>query len=308
MTADREPGTRDRTTLAWQGISLTVPSSWDLVFTQGDRKAGNVRLADGNALRLEVRWQPASTPGSPAAMVGGYLAALEKRASREGAELVVQRDLRLAAPPDKEVECYRWVADRQALAMLSRCKQCGRVVHLHLLGRPDEQLKGLARMVFGSLSDHPDNGAIVWKFLDMEFRAPGSLPLTEKGLQSGCIRMGFSHGLTKLEFVRVSLAQVLLARKSLADWFREFYGKPLKRRTFGIRDAQWKGHPGLELTGRAWLLVNPSALIGRPRIVHAACWHCEATNRLFICSFDGPAREEGLFAQAVDGFRCCGGR
>jgi len=305
MTVDRAPRAEGFTTFAWQGISLTVPPSWNLVFTQGDARAGNVRLADENVLRLEMRWQAGGADASPGAMVDSYVAALRKRASKEAADLVVQRDLRLAAPPDADVECYRWTADRQALAMLRRCKRCGRVVHVHLLGRPDEQLKGLARTVFASLRDHSDDGTLLWKFLDVEFRTPARLSLSDRSLQSGCVRMGFSRGLTKIEFVRVSLAEVLLARASLADWFRGFYAKSLKRRSFGISEARWKGHAGLEVTGRVWLVVNPSALVGRRRIVHAACWHCDATNRIFICAFDGPAREAGLFPQAVEGFTCC---
>jgi hypothetical protein len=292
-------------TFGWQGVTLTVPRQWRLVFMRGDRASGQVRLADEEAVRLEVRWQPAAEGRAPAESVGAYLERLRRRARKEGAELTVQRDLKLASPPGMQVECYRWTADRQALAMLSRCEQCGRLVHLHLWGGPQEQLKGLARTVFASLGEHPDGDTDLWRFLDVEFRAPARLPLKASSLQTGCVRMAFGRRSERLEFVRVSLAETLLRGKGLEGWFRGFYGPSLKRRSFGVEPAEWHGHPGLDVRGRAWLALNPLALIGRRRLLRAACWHCEPTNRLFICRREGRTRDEEAFRRAVEGFNCC---
>jgi hypothetical protein len=292
-------------TFAWQGISLTIPSSWELVFTQGKHRAGHVRLADRQSVRLEVRWQRGQVASPPSQAVDSYVARLARRATGEGAQLSVQRNLKLASPAGQDVECYRWVADSQSLAMVSRCRECGGIVHVQLTGRPGESLKGLARTVFASLSDHSDGAWQQWRFFDLEFQSPADLPLARKSLQSGCIRMTFARRQTRLHFVRVSLAQVLLADKSLEQWFKAFYAKPLRRRSFTIRQVGVNGHGGLEVEGRAWRLVNPMGLLGRPRIVRGSCWHCEQTNRLFICCFDGPAQGAEVFPQALAGFRCC---
>jgi hypothetical protein len=306
MGVDREPvSTKQYTTFGWQGIGLTVPSAWNLVFTQGNYEAGNVRLADEDSVRLEMRWQPAERGQAPEAMVDAYLRRVARKADKDRVELSIHRGLNLASPVGKDVECYRWMAEQQVLAMLSRCRQCGRIVHLHLLGRPEEPLRGLARTVFASLDDHPEGGVLFWKFLDVEFASPARLPLMDRSLQAGCIRMAFGRRLLRLEFVRASLAEVVLARKSLAEWFTEFYRKQLRRRRFEIQEVPVRGHRGIDVTGRAWLLVNPSRLFGRPRILRAACWHCDETNRIFICCFDGSAGEAAMFQRALDGFRCC---
>ncbi len=307
MGADRERGrTRAYTTFAWQGISLTVPSGWDLVFNQGNYQAGNIRLADEDSVRLEMRWQPSERDPSPEAMVDAYVARLGRRARKDAVELTVRRGLNLGAPVGKDVETYRWTAERQVLAMLSRCRECGRVVHLHLLGGHEDSLKNVARTVFASLSDHAEGDTLPWKFLDVEFASPSGLPLADKSLQAGCIRMAFGRRLMRLEFVRVSLAAVLLGRKSLAEWFPEFYRKQLRRRSFELRPASFRGHPGVEVTGRPWLLVNPLRVLGRARVLRAACWHCERTNRIFICAFDGPAADAAMLQPAVESFVCCG--
>ena len=306
MKAEPEPpGLAPYKSFGWQGITLTVPSRWELVYTRGDYAAGHVRLADERAVRLEVRWQagPAQAPASDT--VESYLRGLRKKLKGSGFELSVQRNLKLASPPGKKVECYGWSADRQALGMLSRCQECGRTVHMHLLGEPQERLRGLARTVFSSLRDHPEGEELQWRFFDLDFRSPRRLPLRSSSLQAGCIRMQFGAGRTKLELVRLSLAEVLLRRRGLEEWFRSFYGPSLKRRSYRIVPDSFRGHQALALSGRAWLVVNPLAVAGRRRVVRAACWHCERTNRLFICGFDGPEAEQETFERARDGLRCC---
>ena len=297
---------RSYKTFGWQGISLTVPSGWDLASTRGKYASGDVQLADETAVRMELRWQTGGGGDPPSTAVDTYLAGVRKAAGKAGAPFSVQRDLKLASPIGKVVECYRWVADRQSVAMLSRCAECGRSVHVHLLGGAEAGLKGLARTVFSSLKDHPEDGTHLWSFFDVEFRSPAGLPLAEASLKAGCIRMQFARGLRRLEFVRLSLAETLLAGTELAAWFRQFYQKPLRRRTFRVRSTTWKeGHPGIAVEGRPWLLCHPQRLLGRRRVLRAACWHCRRTNRLLICCYDGAEAEAAVFEPAVDSFRCC---
>ncbi len=303
--APRQSRTYD--TFGWQGIALTVPAHWQMVYTQGDRKAGYVRLADEEQPRLELRWETLKKTQPPGDAVDVYVAKLQKTARREDRELTVRRNLGLASPPGKDVECYRWVGEQQAVAMLSRCQDCHRTVHVHVLGEPEESLKSLARTVFASLRDHPVDGREVWRFFDVEFSVPEGLVLKRRDLKAGGVRMKFAGKSCVVEFVRVSLAQVVLERTGLEEWFRDFYAAFLKWRLCEVEQAQVKGHPGLRLRGRARLAVNPLRIVGRRRVVRAACWHCEPTNRLMICSFDGLERRANFFEEALESFRCCAG-
>ena len=303
----RKAGERAFKTFGWQGLSLSVPENWELVFTQGSYQSGYVRLADEESVRMELRWLAARGPSTPSTAVDAHLSKLKKAARKKGVAFDVQRDLRLASPAGKTSECYRWTADHQALAMVSRCGQCSRIVHVQLLGAPHEGLKALARTVFGSLRDHPEDTTMPWEFFDLRFRSPVGLPLFKSVLQTGCIRMTFSRRLTRLEFVRLSLAQVLLTGKGLRTWFDGFYGLPMKRRSYRLKEARIKGHAGVELEGAPWFFCNPLRLAGRARLTRAACWHCEETNRILICGFDGPkAAAAAMFEPAVQSFACCG--
>lgn len=305
MTAHSAPeGASEFRGFGWHGVNVTVPAHWQLVFTEGKRRAGYVRLADADQLRLELRWE--AGPGRPPAeSVDAYLAKLRKRAARQSVEFSVQRELNLASPPGKDVETYRWVADRQSVAMLSRCRKCERTVHLHVLGDADERLKTTARTVFASLRDHLEDGWDEWDFYDMRFRAPAGWAALRTSLQSGAIRMTFGKRLTRLRFLRLSLARILLAGRPVRDWLPEFLADALKRRSFRVRAERVKGHPAAHLCGRPWLLVNPLRLVGKKRVTLATAWHCEETNRLMVCAFDGPEGDAEVFETAVQGFECC---
>ncbi len=235
-----------------------------------------------------------------------HVARLTKEARKSGLSGKVVRELKLAAPAGKEVECYRWTTDRQLLAMVSLCGECKRMVHVELLGARGEGMKAVARTVFGSLRDHPEDGALPWEFFDLRFRSPAGLPLTRSVLQTGCIRMVFSRRLLRLEFVRLSLAQVLLADKGLKAWFDGFHAAPLKRRRYRMTKQEVKGHPGVRLEGRPWLAMNPQRLIGRARETRAACWHCAESNRILLVGYDGPVACGGMFEEGVESFVCCG--
>ncbi|MFO7958271.1 MAG: hypothetical protein R6X33_14385 [Candidatus Brocadiia bacterium] len=294
-------------TFGWQGISLTIPVGWELVFTRGDRSSGYVRLADEERDRLEVRWERPRNPSSPARTVDTYVQKLEKRLRKDGIEVSVRRGIGLASPVGKEVECYRWDARQRGLAMLSICNECDRLVHVQVLGDRDESMNNLARTVFASLQDHPEDGADLWRFFDVEFRAPADLPLKSSSLKAGCIRMVFKDKRRRLEFVRMSLAEVVLAGKSLREWFEDFYSGRLKKYRSEIEEERLEGHEGLLVAGRGKLLSNPLGLVGRRRQLRAGCWHCEETNRLMICAFEGLERYEDVFSDALASFVCCTG-
>jgi hypothetical protein len=304
MTDQPQTNSRSFKTFGWQGITLTVPENWRLAMFQGTYDSGYVRLADEETLRLEMRWETGPTDAPASATVDTYLGKLRKKARKGKVDLRVERDLNIASPTGN-VECYRWVADRQAIAMAARCEECGRTLHLHLLGAPDEGLRNLARTVFASLQDHPREDWALWAFHDLEVSSPVELRPAHQELTTGAVRLRFGGMLTRLEFVRTSLAGVVLGRKSLEEWFTDFYRKELKRRSWQAEPCRVKGHDGLRIEGRPWLLVNPMRLLGRPRVLRGRCWHCDETNRLFICCYDGPERLAHLLEPALEHVRCC---
>jgi len=306
MPADNpNGGARQLKPFAWQGIRLTVPADWELISTQGKHASGYVGLADKRGQRLQLKWDEATAKSDPSDSVNSYLAHLRKKAKKDKLDIKVNREVKLASLKGKKIECYEWTADQLGLGMVSQCEQCKRIVHLVVLGKPGENLRGLARTVFGSLRDHPEDGQMAWDFFDFAFSVPEKMRLHHCELKTGCIRMVLRQKGREMEFVRASLAQVVLADKSVKQWFHDFYGSEIKRRKVKMEQAEIKGHPGLRVNARPWLIANPGRLVRRGREMLIACWHCEPSNRLFIVRHDGRRGEQERFEQAVQSVRCC---
>ena len=295
----------DLSLFAWHGLNVRVPADWDMVSTQNSRRGGYVGLADEHALRLEMRWETVRGKPDPADAATTYIQGLRDQAKKDRTEIRVRREVRLASFKDRPFHCYEWTAPDQGAGMAVRCDQCGRMVHVVVRAARGADIRGLARGIFASLRDHPEGERQLWCFYDVEFSCPRRLTLQRSELKTGCIRMEFAGRRRRLEFVRVSMAQLLVSRQSLRDWFRDFYGENLKRWRFRIEDREVKGHPGLAAQGRDTLLLNPGKLLGLGRSVQIACWHCEPSNRLMIVRHVGPPEDAGEFDRAVDGMRCC---
>jgi hypothetical protein len=292
---------------AWQGVRLTVPTDWELAYTHGRRADGFLRLTDVDGVRMELRWNGRRTKSPAADGVDACLADVCRAARKSGKDFGIRRDTKLASPPGMQAECYAWTERRQNLGMLSRCTGCGRTVHLHVMGRPGEPLKGTARRIFASLQDHPDapDAPEPWRFHDMAFAVPPGQPLLRQRLRAGLERMVFGRRRTRIEFLRASLAELLLTDADLKTCFVRMCARSLRRRSFKATPQKHRGHDAIRVEGRPWLIVNPLRLVGLARTTQAVCWHCDTTNRIMACCYDGPASGADTWRLALDSFTCC---
>ena len=312
MTAQGLTSTaQDLTLFAWQGLSIRVPAGWDMVSTRGDRRSGYVGLADDASIRLEIKWETVRGEPDPADTASTYIQNLRNTAKKSKVDISVRRELKLASFSGKTAHCYEWTADKVGFGMAVRCDECHRLVHVVMTAPLGDHVRSLARKVFTSLKTHSDGPWQLWRFFDMDFASPVDMGLRLSDLKTGCIRMEFGRRARRLEFVRVSLAEMLLGRQSLLGWFREFYSVPLRRWRHQVSEARFRDHVGLAAQGRGKLLRDPGRLIGFGREIRVACWHCEPSNRLIIVRHSGLSRRpegEAEFEQAVDSMKCCEGR
>lgn len=297
-------GQRDFKRFGWQGIRLTVPSNWEMVSTRGDCDSGFVSLADNSEVRLQVKWDRGGAKTDPSDSAARYIRGLRKQAKKDDQEITVNRHLSLASLRGKKTECYEWITDNRGTGLVSVCEECKRIVHLIILGRPDESLRNLSRTLFASLQDHPEDDELLWRFFDLEFRSPENLPLKQSELKTGCIRMQFQDRSEQLEVVRSSLARMLLKDTSLKEWFEDFYSSGLKRTSYEVAEHRYKGHEGLKMDGRPWLVFDLLRPFGRGKKLRAACWHCEESNRIFIVSHLSKQGPE-VFERVVETTVCC---
>lgn len=230
-------------TFGWHGITVRLPSEWNLGRIGGDVRtgvSGYLRLDDAEMSRVEIEWRAAleskrPSSGSSAAgdapnlkrrqgvdvnakkVVDQYLAVLQKKAKRKGTAFTVQRDLPLAQIPD-EHECFIWEADFRAYNLARICSVCGRIVMLRVLAKLPETGEELASSIFESLQDHPDEGSRYhWGVYDLTFSVPSELTLEEYSLQSGHLSFRFQEKTGKKQ------------AGSAGSRLRAWWGRPARR-------------------------------------------------------------------------------
>ncbi len=281
----------------WQGVRLHVPAEWSLGKVDGNHKNGYVRLDDTSVVRLEVEWRespPARRRRLPIEdLVTKYLSNLEKKAEKTGLEFSVQRQARFLKDKrwleGEEYETFTWEADYRAYNLARVCKQCGRIVLLRVLGKPEEgDMEGVAEEIFRSMQDHPVDGSVFWRVYGLEFIVPEEFSLSEHKLRSGNIELTFEKTDHVCRVQRLSLANQLLKGTDLTSWHRNFFKKQLRDLNHDTNETSVQDHAGLAVEGRPrsrWRqFLRPLPFLNpRPRqYLDGRVWHCETTNKICV--------------------------
>ena len=301
----------------WQGIRLRVPEEWNLGRVDGDQKSGYVRLDDAEIVRAEVEWR--ETKGRSAESVPGlverYVENLEKKAGKTGISFAVQRRARFLRDKrwleGRDYEVFTWEADFRAynLAIKSRS---GRVLLLRVLAHLDENLEELAEEVFRSLDDQFQDDLWLWSVYGLEFSMPADFKLESQELKSGHIQLSFQKEKDVCRVQRLSLAQMLLKRGELKEWYPVFFKKQLRDMEAELSAEGVREHSGLRVAGKPrsrWRqLLRPLPFINpRPRqYMDSLVWHCDRANK--ICVVDHLYRKKDqrgdLTDRVTDGYIC----
>ena len=305
---------------AWQGLYLSVPSDWNLGRVTGDYKSGYARLDDAEIVRAELEWRDTKEnsrrPSPISKIVDRYVEGLEKKARKTGTPLTVQRRAKFLKDKTwldhNDYEAFTWDADFRAYNLARSCIECGRIVLLRVLCRPDERAEPQVERLFRSLRDHPADEHLYWSVFDFNFHTPRGYDLQKQELKSGHIQFSFQKRKLGCRVQRLSMASMLLKDRSLKDWYPEFFRKDLRDLKIEISETQVKGHPGLHVTGRPrsrWRqLLRPLPFLSpRPRqYMDSRVWICAETNK--ICIVDHLYRKKGssgdITEQLVDGYLC----
>ena len=267
----------------WQGLRLRVPEDWELGRVDGDAASGYARLDDAAMVRAEVEWRDAPVRGArrPVSdLVDRYIANLEKKADKTGVEFRTQRHAKFLRDKTwlegSEYEAFIWEADYRAYNVARACPDCHRVVLARVLGKPGEDAEALVNEVLPSLEDHPrpeDREGLFWSVYGLTCRTPPGFALTENDLKSGHIKLTFEadRGARSVRIHRLSMAQMLLRDRDLADWFPDFFRKDLRDVRHEITEHPWRGHAGVGRAGPAaaggrscapcrWSTLGPAAI------------------------------------------------
>jgi len=273
-----------------------VPVPWSLSKVEGTEQTGYLRLDDDEMPRLELRWSP--SPGKKVGLdtvTDNYLKQARKAARKYRCPFEVQFKTKRFPAKGREVRYLTLKSDYPSHIIISRCKECGRVVLARILHQPGEQIGSTVASVFGSLSDHGRQGERVWSVFDLGFRLPESLRLASSTFRVGRIALAFRRGSERLVVERHNFARELLRGADLKQWLVRTLRKELRPFACRSEDWPWRGHQGLQLSCSLKLWRRLATLGIRNRRLSALTWHCPQADRIYLVRLtDGKGDAEQL--------------
>jgi len=174
-----------------------------------------------------------------------------------------------------------------------------------VLFRKGEKMKPIAKRIFGSLSDHSDDGNCRWNVYGLQFVVPEAFLLDENSLKTGCLELRFYDRRDEIEIVRVSLAEMLLKQDDIRSWLKSYYRKRLKAFECEFTNADAEGHPGIRCHGRVPLKKRLHKVFQKPKHLHCLAWCCVETDKLFVFRVTSKNERDENFETYSKLVRCC---
>ncbi len=312
--------------LGWQGLTVTIPESWNLVAFSGDHLKGNLRLADDDKLRMEVLWEQFKGTPDVARSVDLLLKNIEKTAKKGKHTITLEESPKLIPRSRKEhadkeqLTNFGWTGD--ATQTVSHgygsawfCETSNRVVVAHIVGSENEnpeKTRRLAAEVLSSFQSHGTGGWQTWSAFGLQIEIPDEFRLVSSKMQTGRLEFDWERAATatsalsalspaewtrrpeRLGLRRLSAANVVLEYESLEDWAKRVAVGIWKKFSFkDFEETEIVGWPGVEAQGRlkdfrrhAWGLVMDKVLRRKTPPPELLAWHDEADNKIFVVLCD----------------------
>jgi hypothetical protein len=287
---------KDTTLIGWQGITVRVPSAWELGAIGGTFRSGSLRLDDGDRPRLEVKWS--FDPSAKIEQIlDKYLRTITKKTRGRA---TINRQVRVVskgAKPQKSLCSFgvdteavttggRQGPAEHARGVIWRCKSCHRIVLAQVVGWGRERVDALASEVLGSLEDHGSDDRLTWAVYGMICRVPQRLALEGQKLMAGYLELSFLDRQERLQVRRWGMAGIALETKSLREWIDETYASR-REVVFQAAATQIHGHEAVVLSGhrrrfahRARYAVERALRLRRAVEWTCWLWCCPESNRI----------------------------
>jgi hypothetical protein len=324
----------ETTLFGWQGLSATLPATWNLASFGGKDEKGELRIDDEEGARLELRWETPKGDVDIERSIDNFLKNLGKTAEKRGLEFEIVNGVRLVSKSSKrkaQLVNFGWKGDRdepvsQGWGVGWKCDDCGRVVVAHMMGRGNEsadKVQRLAGEVLTTLECHGTGGWRIWSVFDCRVEIPEEFHLGRAKLMTGQIDMEWIRprkpGMfavfgrdERIALSRWSLAAVLLERDTLTEWAKRKLTHRDKRWVFKeYNDDEGPRHAGLlsigalrDLRLRYRGMAIDYVLRRRSPRAELRVWQCEPSNKIFALSTDLSAANQHVRADVLDSLEC----
>ncbi len=304
--------------IGWQGLTLTVPSDWNIGVIGGDRQSGYLRIDGVTMPRVEIKWQLAGKSGvNLERTLEKFLKGFTKEVSKRKMPVEIRRHVKVISKRQKQktdILGFAWKADHQGCGVLWHCPDCDRIVIAQVLGTLEEDVQHLASKVLSSLEDHGKQQWDTWSVYGLEFQMPEAFLLEKHKLLTGQLELEFTRKKTQRIIVsRWAMADTLLKEGTFEEWMtyslRQRHGKEYR---FTLQESTTiKGHSALIYEGRIKPIIqrvkdaSTRFVLRRKRpILRVQAWHCEPSNKIFATHFFLPHHQERLVEEVTESVEC----
>ena len=333
------------TSIGWQGIRFTLPPDWNLTGFSMDRENGYLRVdAPGEStLTVQVRWLNASNPDQNSTVTAYSIIApfvrhwlkrpapvaptsklnlsgnlerilkeTEKQAKKAKAtfESAIKPERIEGKDGERSAIYFSWTGEGRAQGKIWHCKTCDRVVVAQVVGMAKDQsaIANIASRLFATFQDHAVDGYDRWALYDLQLDVPSDFRLQEQKLLSGHLHLEWARGGERIVLDRWGLANMLLKKFSLGDWFRNNALVPVKALTrddahtvHGHESLRYLG--GLPLMSKLQALRDSRVSLKRfPTRYEGGIWNCADSNKIYALQVLHQKQTVGLWEDIVS--RC----
>lgn len=293
-----------RALVGWQGIVAELPEDWSIVSIGGDDKNGYLRVDSPGTMSLEAKWSSAP----PNVDLRSQLEAFLRQIGRKSRKRAIKFEYKIK-PKDDGSLSFSWHSDRKGVGILYRCSECSRVIVAQLSGVKSDDVGGVASYVLPTVADHSEDGWKTWAVYGLVADVPPDYKLERYKLMSGYVQLVFRKANNRLTIERWGLANVILKKRSLAEWYANAVRYDLRSFKYQIEDIDFDGEVAVELSGRRtginMMRVFPDLImLRRPAMYLNACaWACEKSNNIFSVQTIHTSREQ-IFEDILDRVEC----
>ncbi len=282
--------------IGWQGISLQVPAEWYLKGYTGDWREGYLQIGSPTTTEIDIKWVRSRRKTDLHFVLQQFLKRLErdKRKRRHKFTGSIQ------AIDDHLLE-FRWSADERGLGQIRRCAECQTIVLIQIrTASKHEPLYQIARPIFETLTDHPDEeGWVRWSLYGLDTALPARFRLEKAQVLTGRTRLQFRYRRERVLVERIARAEQLLKGYNFEEWVNLWLKWEAYR---GEREPfEQEGDTGLHLSTQLGLgALIPESLMSLPVLhlpayrVRMLAWLCPQRNAVFHILHRSPRRTDLL--------------
>jgi hypothetical protein len=329
---------QDTQLFGWQGLTATLPHDWFMRSFGGSHTKGNLRIVDDEGLRLELLWEQPKVAPDVQSSIDRFLTGLEKEAKKKKQEFRVADHPNLVTKKGAQrtqLVNFGWIGEKgdpvasQGWGVAWECAHCDRIVVAHVVGRGNEassKVQQLASEVLSTLDCHGNGGWETWSVFGFRLEVPEEFKLGRAKLLAGRLDLEWlrtppttllpvptwAKNNERIAVQRVSAANVVLERESIADWIQRTLTRIDKKRAWNKPEvASTRGHDGIECRGRPrdlrqrlWTLAQHKVRKKAPPSIELRAWECTQSNKIFVLDTHLSAANAHVCNDVLDSLEC----